>query len=256
MLWEANIAYILEGSKSDYNLNGLQTGALGSCFTCGLLVGTVLWGLIADRYGRMYAFKSTVCLSAIFSLILTFSVNYYMTGACLMMIGVGMGGELSLGGTVFYEFCPPSKAYYLTQMGVFWALGGTISAFIALVIILINDTGISTWRIIVGISFVIEAVCAGFRLLLDETPSFCEVSGQRNRLEQVLNKIAKTNQNQTFFYGQCVNSNTKDLLDTQTSNLTGDSWVLIKRLYSKYLKLVAVFGVVIAKQIYFSASFA
>lgn len=256
MLWEANIAYILEGSKTDYNLNGLETGTLGSCFNLGMLIGTMLWGMIADRYGRMYAFKSTVCISAFFSLLLTFSVNYYMTGACLLMIGVGIGGELSLGGTVFYEFCPPSKAYYLTQMGIFWVIGGVISALIALVAILVNDTGVSTWRFIVGISFVIEAVCAGFRVLLDETPAFWENSGQGERLEQVLNKIAKTNKRKRLIIGESINDSRQDISDTEIVNLTGDSWVLVKRLHSNYLRLVMVFGIVINKQIYFSASFA
>ena len=64
----------------------------------------------------------------------------------LFVLGVGAGGEISVGGTVFSEFCPPSKLSYLTIMAAYWGAGGTFSALTALLVNLSNNSGISSWR--------------------------------------------------------------------------------------------------------------
>jgi len=244
MLWSANVAYILEGSKEDFSLSGLEMGILGSCFPFGLMIGTMMWGIIGDRYGRMYAFKSTVCVSALFSLILTFSFSPIMTGLLLFLLGSGIGGELSLGNTVFYEFCPPSKMYYLTGMAVFWAAGGTASALIALVTVLTNNSGLSSWRIIVGTGFIIEVFCVIFRFFLEETPAFCESSGQVDRMKNVLNNISIQNTGKEYEFDVRLRSANRDSVVSLAGEKKLDSWTLVKKLFQQHCKLAAIFCVV------------
>lgn len=243
MIWEANIAYIMEGSKAEFNLGGIEAGALGSFYTLGLTLGTTLWGMVGDRYGRMYAFKTTVCLTALFSLILVFAVNQYMMDVCLFFIGIGAGGELALGGTVFYEFCPPSKAYYLTRMGVFWGLGGSLSALIALITIMTNKTSISTWRFIVASTFLIELFCAYYRFYLQETPAYCESSGQITKMELILNSVSRSNNHCDLIFD--INLKNEGIIESPKRN--PNSWALVKELYKHHLKKVFIFGVVFGK---------
>jgi MFS family permease len=198
MLWSANVAYILVGAKDEFNLTGVQTGILGAGFPLGLMIGAFYWGLTGDKYGRMYAFKNTVSVASMFSLVLTFACTPWIVVASLFFLGFGMAGELSLGGTVFLEFCPPSKHYLLTRMALFWGLGGTLSALTALVIILINVSVIPAWRLISGIGFLIEAVCACFRFSLEETPAFHHEAGNLEHMENVLNNISMENNANEF----------------------------------------------------------
>lgn len=245
MLWSANVAYILDGSKEDFSLSGLEIGYLGSCFPVGLMLGTFIFGFIGDRYGRMYSFKTTVCISALFSFFLMFSFNPIMTGLLLLLLGSGMGGELSLGNTVFYEYCPPSKIYYLTGMAIFWAAGGTFSALIALITILTNNSGISSWRIIVGCGFAIEVFCMSFRFSLEETPAYCECSGQIERMKTVLNNISKQNTGKELkFSGKLERVNKEDGFNVGFSKQQ-DSWTLVKKLFQQNFRLVIIFAMVL-----------
>ena len=241
MLWSANVAYILVGAKSEFNLSGIETGILGAGFPLGLLIGAFYWGLTGDKYGRMFAFKTTVSVASIFSLILTLAYSPWIVIFCLFFLGFGMAGELSLGGTVFCEFCPPSKRYLLTRMAFFWGLGGTLSALSALMIILFNTSSIPPWRIISGIGFLIEVICAFFRFSLEETPAFHHESGNFDHMENVLNNISMENTSNEFTL------NNRD----SPGKINGrdvSSWSLISRLFKgKHLVSTLSFALVYHK---------
>ena len=245
MMWSNNVAYILAGSEVEFGMSGIEVGLLGACFPFGLMVGAFTWGITGDRYGRMYAFKATVVIATIFSLILTVSVHPFMSAVCLFFLGAGMGGELSLGGTVFCEFCPPSKLYYLTRMAVFWGLGGTFSALIALIVVITNTSQISSWRFIVASGFLVEAVCMGFRFSLEETPAYCQESGQVHRMENILNNVSKENTSNELVFDSRMKSKLDDSVVSTEQACQASMSTLIKRLFKgANLKNVLVFGLV------------
>jgi putative MFS transporter len=244
-MWSNNVAYILAGSEVDFGMSGIEVGLLGACFPFGLMVGASIWGVTGDRYGRMYAFKTTVVIATIFSLILTVSIHPAMSAVCLFFLGVGMGGELSLGGTVFCEFCPPSKLYYLTRMAVFWGLGGTFSALIALIVVITNTSPISSWRYIVGSGFVVEVICMIFRFSLEETPAFCQESGQVHRMENILNNVSKENTSNQLVFDSKLKSKLDESIATIEETRQTTASDLVKRLFKRgNLKLVLVFALV------------
>ena len=107
------------------------------------MIGAFLWSVIGDRYGRMYSFKNTVVVANVAAICLLFSTSYIMAGISLLILGLGMGGELCVAGTVFCEFCPPSRLYYLTLMAVFWSGGGIYAALSGLIVSLSNTSSIS-----------------------------------------------------------------------------------------------------------------
>lgn len=253
MLWLANIAYIIEGVNKEYQLNTFETGFLASSFNIGQMFGVMFWGFIADEYGRMYSFKSSVTICAVFSLLLTVSAGPVMIGTSLMLVGVGISGEISVGGTVFYEFCPISKAYYLTYMAIFWPIGGTVSAFLAYVGQMV-ESQVEVWRIIVGLSCLFEVVCVYFRYKLEETPVFCEVSGQIQRMNKIFNDISMENKGTAFDLALPEHKDPHFVVRPKGSDTT---WSLVKELLSgDNLKNVMVFAIVFCIQIYFSLGFA
>lgn len=147
---------------------------------------------------------------------------------------------------MFYEFCPKSKIYYLTGMAVFWAAGGTLSALIALITILTNETSISSWRYIVGSGFVIEAFCVFFRFFLEETPAYCESSGQMERMKNILNNISIQNTGKEFEFDLRLRSTNKESVITLAdAKMQQDSWTLIKKLFQQNCKLVTIFSIVL-----------
>lgn len=247
MMWSAGVGYILQGSKEEWDLNSVEVGIIGTCFPLGLMIGAFVWGVIGDRYGRMYSFKSTVVLSTICSLCLLFSFNYLMVGGFLLLLGAGMGGELSLGGTVFCEFCPPSKLYYLTVMAIFWGAGGTYVALAAFLTSLTNTTSISNWRFIVASGCLIEIGCLVFRFSLQETPAYCLEKGQIEKAEKVLNEISMENTSKSFLFGGLLKDPKKQTI-TNRNELKPHipPHILIAKLFKgENLKVTLVLGLVI-----------
>ena len=258
MMWSANIAYILEGLALEYGRSGVAIGGIGACFPLGLMMGAFTWGLVGDKYGRMYSFKSTVCISTFFALVLTCTLHPAMSGIALVFLGFGMGGELSLGGTVFCEFCPPSKSHYLTLLAFFWGLGGTISALIAFITVITNNTAIYGWRFIVGSGFVIEVFCLAFRFFMEETPAYAILAGQIEKAEKIFNNISMQNGGKEFYLDPKVKSiNRESFCSAAEIQSKKSSKELIGQLFKgKNVKLMTFFGIVISIQMYFTSSFA
>ena len=245
MMWSANIGYILQGTKSDWDLSSIEVGLLGSCFPLGLMIGAFLWSVIGDRYGRMYSFKNTVVVANVAAICLLFSTSYIMAGISLLILGLGMGGELCVAGTVFCEFCPPSRLYYLTLMAVFWSGGGIYAALSGLIVSLSNTSSISNWRFIVGCGCLLEIICLSLRYFMDETPAYYLNREQINRAEEILDKISMQNTNKHFYFDASLKLKAS-ATDINANNIESpNSWKLIGKLFEgNILKTTIMLGIV------------
>lgn len=169
-LWLISMGYILQGCRKEWDLSTFEAGIIGSFFQSGLLVGGIINGILSDKYGRITIFKSSVLICAFSSLCLDLSPTYEIVALCLFTLGIGTSGELTLGGTVFLEFCPPSKRYLLTLMNMFFSAGSVSIALIAFGVTYTNTTPFNDWRIIVGFGVVYEFSISFFRFFMMETP--------------------------------------------------------------------------------------
>lgn len=195
----------------------------------------------------MYSFKTTVLIALISSLTLTFSMSLYMSAGALFLIGLGMGGELCLAGTVFCEFCPPSKMHYLTTMAIFWGIGSTFTAIVAYIITIKNTTEYQEWRFIVGISCIYELICFIFRLFMLETPAYCLSQGRVEDAENVLNTISLQNTGEPFYLDSSLkNKITGSFCSRDNIKPKSSTFLLISKLFQGYnLRLCLIFGIVI-----------
>ena len=150
----------------------------------------------------MYAFKSTAVIITITSGCLIFSVYYEMVAALLLILGIGMMGELSVAGTVFFEYCPPSKRKYLTLLSLFSGVGVMSIAIVALLVVIFNTSSINDWRYIVGFGFLLEVVSLIFRFFMVETPAFCISKGNYERAEKILSMISLRNTGSEYAFGE------------------------------------------------------
>ena len=93
------MGYIMTGIEDDWNISKTLSGLVSSCFIVGLFIGAYLWGILGDRKGRMASFKRTVFFAFISSTYLVFSMNYPMMMVGMLFLGIGIGGEIAVGGT-------------------------------------------------------------------------------------------------------------------------------------------------------------
>src|SRR5438309_11708543 len=70
-------------------------------------VGALLFGLLADRYGRRRPLMANVIYFSIIELLCGFSPNFTVFLILRALFGIGMGGEWGVGASLAMEAAPP-----------------------------------------------------------------------------------------------------------------------------------------------------
>lgn len=96
------------GIPSDQAHVGFYGGLLFALFLVGWGCALV-WGPIADRFGRVRALMLTILCYSIFTFAGAFALNVWMLAVFRLLAGVGIGGEWSMGGTLIAEELPESR---------------------------------------------------------------------------------------------------------------------------------------------------
>ncbi|KAI9795937.1 MAG: hypothetical protein M1833_006585 [Piccolia ochrophora] len=97
----------------------------------GLLIGALFWGFSADIIGRKIAFNATLFMCAIATILAGAMPNYVSFAAFVAIAGFSAGGNYILDSTVFLEFVPSKKAWLVTLLAIWWAIGYTVAGLFA-----------------------------------------------------------------------------------------------------------------------------
>ena len=96
------------GISNDQSHVGYYGGLLFALFLIGWGCSLV-WGPIADRFGRVLTLMLTILCYSLFTLLGAFATSVWMLAAFRLLAGVGIGGEWSMGGTFVAEELPESR---------------------------------------------------------------------------------------------------------------------------------------------------
>lgn len=96
----------------------------------GMLTGAIFWGSSADFIGRKWAFNVSLFVCAIATLVAGAAPNWPALGFFIAALGFGGGGNLILDTTVFLEYLPGDKQWWLTLLACWWGFGQAITGFI------------------------------------------------------------------------------------------------------------------------------
>jgi len=87
---------------------GFYGGILFALFLIGW--GTaLLWGPIADRFGRVRTLMLTILCYSLFTFLAAFAQDVWQIAACRLLAGIGIGGEWAMGGTFVAEEWPEER---------------------------------------------------------------------------------------------------------------------------------------------------
>lgn len=197
MAFASNMAIIMAELGKDWSLSTTSTGMMSTCFMIGTAFGSYLCGYLGDKYGRMCIFKATPFIALVGGIGQMLSYEYMMVTFYSVIIGFSIGGEIALGGTVWSEYCPPSKDWSMVLLATFWCFGTAFSGALALIFILIGSDSLEMWRCVVGVSIFFMLFAALLRLPLKETPRFLLNKGDYAELDEVLKGVIYTQLNPT-----------------------------------------------------------
>jgi MFS family permease len=129
-------ALLLTSIIADLGLTRQTAGAIGSATLLSAAAGGLIFGVIADRYGRTRALMGSVLIYSVFTAASGLATTAVQLAVFRILLGFGMGGEWASGAALVSETWPAAhrgKALGLMQSA--WAIGYGLAALVTMIVL-------------------------------------------------------------------------------------------------------------------------
>ena len=137
-------ALVLAVLMTDLGMDKATGGSLASLTLVASAIGGVLFGVIADRFGRVRALVMSILIYSVFTAACGFAQTVRQLAVFRVFLGIGMGGEWASGAALVSETWPSEhrgKALGLMQSS--WAIGYAVAAAVTAIVLPIWG-----WRVV------------------------------------------------------------------------------------------------------------
>jgi putative MFS transporter len=164
----ASLGFVVPGMKVEYGVSKAMVAWLPFAALCGTVVGSVVWGLLADIYGR----RASILLSAVMfvgtAICGAMPSLWWNVGMCFLM-GAAAGGMLPVTYALLAETMPSKhRGWVLVLVGGLGAVGGYLAAsgFAAWL------EPIFSWRILWFLNLPTGLILIFLNAFIPESPKF------------------------------------------------------------------------------------
>ena len=168
---------------------GLDSKALGfvlSATAVGMLLGSYLFGIVADRIGRRIGFQLTIAIVAAFSGLCAFAQDPTQLAVLRFLTGLGIGGFVPIDTAMISEFMPARKR---GRMLALWAMFFPVGAFAAAGAASLVMPAFG-WRGLFIVGVVPAVMVLVVRMLIPESPRFLLNRGRTELARRSIEWIA------------------------------------------------------------------
>ncbi|WP_225784720.1 MFS transporter [Xenophilus sp. Marseille-Q4582] len=172
-------------------LSASQIGLAGSLYVGGAVLGALLFGRMADRWGRKRLFMITLALYAAATFATAFSPGFAFFAACRFLTGLGIGGEYAAINSAIDELVPARVRgrVSLAINGSFW-LGAALGAGLSLVLLDPAVLGpVWGWRAGFALGALLAVAIVLVRRHVPESPRWLLMHGRAEEAERIVSAI-------------------------------------------------------------------
>ena len=123
---------VLATLMREFGMSRTTAGLLNALTLIASALGGLLFGALADRFGRRRMLSTSILVYSVFTFACGLSTTILMLAICRFLLGLGMGGEWNTGATLVAETWPSEqrgRALGIVQSS--WAVGYALSAVVA-----------------------------------------------------------------------------------------------------------------------------
>ncbi|WP_219846820.1 MFS transporter [Bifidobacterium sp. UTCIF-39] len=175
------VGFVVSLLTSAWHLTGMEAGVILACSGLGTVIGSIMWGRLADRFGRKHAFQWCVICFVVFTILSVFLPDRAWILLAILRVGVGIGvGGLNITSIPYVQEFVPTK-----HRGM---LSGLASVFIPLGLLLgsVAQSAIGEhWRILLALGAVPVLLLFWLRVV-PESPRFYQTKGQDDKAREAL----------------------------------------------------------------------
>jgi putative MFS transporter len=184
----ASLGFVVPGMRSEYGLDKAAVAWLPFAALCGTVAGSVIWGALADLFGR----RATILLSAVMfvgtAICGAMPDFWWNVGMCFLM-GAAAGGMLPVTYALLAETMPSRhRGWVLVLVGGLGSVGGYLAAsgFAAWL------EPILSWRILWFLNLPTGLILIALNALIPESPKFLVRLGHHAEAQRVLQDFGCT----------------------------------------------------------------
>jgi MFS family permease len=124
-------ALVLGSIRKELGLDAATAGFLQSLTLVASAAGGLLFGILADRWGRTRALMLSVLLYSVFTALCGFASTAVQLAVFRVLLGLGMGGEWASGAALVSEtWSDEARGKALGFVQSSWAVGYALAAFV------------------------------------------------------------------------------------------------------------------------------
>ncbi|MBW3088041.1 MFS transporter [Bifidobacterium sp. 82T24] len=175
------VGFVVSLLTGAWHLTGVEAGVILACSGLGTVIGSIMWGRLADGFGRRHAFQWCVVCFVAFTILSVFLPDRAWVPLALLRIGVGIGvGGLNITSIPYVQEFVPAR-----HRGM---LSGLASVFIPLGLLLgsvaqsiVGDH----WRVLLALGATPVLLLFWLRAV-PESPRFHQTKGRDDKAREAL----------------------------------------------------------------------
>ncbi|HLX58714.1 MAG TPA: MFS transporter [Ktedonobacteraceae bacterium] len=176
--------------KNVWHISTLQISLLSSTALLSAALGAVIFGRIADHFGRKFVYGYELLVLAAGAIASACAPNVLWLLFFRFVLGLGIGGDYPVSATLMSEYANRyDRGKLITLVFSTQALGLIIGPLLTVLLLVSGVDQILTWRILLGVGAIPALATFWLRRQIAESPRFALAHGNVQEAEQAVQMV-------------------------------------------------------------------
>lgn len=174
--------------SADLNLSSFWQGMIAASALIGIFFGGFLGGVLTGHLGRQKLYFVGPALFVVCSLAQFWAESAMVLFICRFLIGIGVGFEYPVAGSLLVEFMPKKhRGPRLAMLTILWFAGAALAYIVGNLILDVG--GADAWRLVLASPAVIGVLLLLVRIGTPESPRWLVSKGRLDEAERIIKQV-------------------------------------------------------------------